>query len=627
MGSDLLARLAAGPPVLADGAMGTLLHGRGVALGACFDELSLSRPDLISSIHREYLVSGCQLLETNSFGANRFKLAAHGVQARVLEINSAAARLAREAAELAGRSVWIAGSVGPLGVRLAPFGRVSPEQASEAFREQIASLASGGVDLILLETHTDLEEIRLAILAARSVAPGIPVAAAVTFTRDDRTLLGDTPSQAALAMAQAGADVIGANCSGGPAQLLRVLPAMRQAVPGIPISVMPNAGWPEQVGGRIMSPAGPGYFADFGPAFVEAGASIVGGCCGTTPDHSAAMRLALEAPSRRSFVLPSAPVETAELVGEAPGPTGLASTFAAGRFAISVELDPPRGFTAHKLLAGAQLLGDAGADALHIADSPMARMRMSPWAACHLLQQDLGLESVLHFPTRGRSLLRVQGDLLAAHALGVRNVFVVMGDPTSVGDYPEAMDDFDLAPSGLIRLIKHEFNAGVDHSGADLGGSTSFFVGCALNPSASDIGRELRVLHRKVANGADFILTQPVFDPAALGLCLSRYGDLFGPLPIPILAGILPLASQRHADYLHNEVPGVQIPDPLRRRMSGRGPEEQAEGQRIAWELIEAVSQIARGIYLMPAFNRYDLAAALIEIVRERIPAVPARPG
>jgi homocysteine S-methyltransferase len=256
----------------------------------------------------------------------------------------------------------------------------------------------------------------------------------------------------------------------------------------------------------------------------------------------------------------------------------------------------------------------------------MARMRMSPWAACHLVQQDLGLESVLHFPTRGRSLLRVQGDLLAAHALGVRNVFVVMGDPTSVGDYPEAMDDFDLAPSGLIRLIKHQFNAGVDHSGADLGGSTSFFVGCALSPSASDLGRELRVLHRKVTNGADFVLTQPVFDPDALARCLSRYRDLFGSLPIPVLAGILPLASQRHADYLHNEVPGIQIPDPLRGRMTGSGAEEQAEGQRIAWELIEAVSPIAQGIYLMPAFNRYDLAAALIETVRERIPATPARP-
>lgn len=626
MPPDLLSRLTSGPPLLADGAMGTLLHARGVPLGACFDELNLSRPELVSGIHRDYLSAGAELLETNTFGANRFKLAAHGLDGRVVGIGGAAVRLARKAAEAASHPVWIAGSVGPLGVRLAPFGRVSPEQATEAFREQIGALAAAGVDLILLETHTDLEELRLAVRAARAVAPGIPVGAAVTFTRDDRTLLGDTPAAAARTLARAGVDLVGANCSGGPAQLLRILPLMRQASPDLPFTIMPNAGWPEQVGGRIMYPAGADYFGDYSAAFVEAGARIVGGCCGTTPDHIAAMRRALDAPAGRALSLPAAAPEAAEPSAEQAGPTRLAATFAAQRFAISVELDPPRGFTAHKLLAGAQLLGEAGADAIHIADSPMARMRMSPWAACHLIQRDLGLESVLHFPTRGRNLLRVQGDLLAAHALGVRNVFVVMGDPTSVGDYPEAMDDFDLAPSGLIRLIKDGFNTGVDHAGADLGGATSFVVGCALNPGAPDPDRELRVLRRKVAAGADFVLTQPVFDPDELRRFLQRYRDLFGPLSIPVLAGILPLAGERHAEFLHNEVPGIQIPEPLRRRVAAAA-QPQAEGQRIALELIEAAADSAQGIYLMPAFGRYDLAAELIEGVRARLPSTVARPG
>lgn len=618
--ASLLSRLTSGPPLLADGAMGTLLHARGVPLGACFDELNLGQPERVAEIHRDYLAAGAEILETNTFGANRFKLAAHGLEDRVAEIGAAAVGLARRAAEGTSRPVWIAASVGPLGVRLAPFGRVSPEQAVEAFREQIGALAAAGVDLILLETHTDLEEVRLAVRAARAVAPDVPVAAAVTFTRDDRTLLGDSPAAAARVLAQAGVDLLGANCSGGPAQLLRILSLMRQAAPNLPITIMPNAGWPEQVGGRIMYPASADYFGDFAAAFVEAGAVVVGGCCGTTPDHIAAMRRALDAPGRRTLSLPAAAPEAAEPSAERAGPTRLAATFAAHRFAISVELDPPRGFTAHKLLAGAQLLGEAGADAIHIADSPMARMRMSPWAACHLIQRDLGLESVLHFPTRGRNLLRVQGDLLAAHALGVRNVFVVMGDPTAVGDYPEAMDDFDLAPSGLIRLIKDGFNTGVDHAGADLGGATSFVVGCALNPAAPDPDRELRVLRRKIAAGADFVLTQPVFDPEVLRGFLRRYADLFGAPSIPVLAGILALASERHAEFLHNEVPGIQIPETLRQRIAGAA-QAHAEGQRIALELIEAAAEFAQGIYLMPAFGRYDLAAELIESARARLPS------
>jgi homocysteine S-methyltransferase len=605
-------------PLLSDGAMGTMLNARGVSFEECFDALNLNRPGLVAEVHREYIEAGADIIQTNTFGANRYKLSAHGLQDKVQEINRAGVELARRVVLAAFKDVLVAGDVGPLGVRLAPFGRVQPEQAHQAFAEQIAALAQAGADLLILETFSDLMELKEAIAAARQVCD-LPIIASMTFTRDDRSLLGDAPARVAQVLAESGADLIGVNCSGGPAQIWRILRQMRQAAPQARFSAMPNAGWPEQVGGRIMYPANPEYFGEYALAFCEAGARVVGGCCGTTPAHIAAMRQALNSlpqgcgPAVSELTMPA---EVEEALEQAAQPSPLAQKLAQGKFVVSVEMDPPRGLSTHKLLAGASLLTEAGADVINVADSPMARMRMSPWAVCDLLQRQVGVDTTLHFPTRGRNLLRVQGDLLAAHALGIRNVFVVMGDPTAIGDYPDAMDDYDLVPSGLIKLIKQNFNLGLDHAGVDIGQPTSFFVGCALNLCPQDIEQEIKNLRRKVNAGADFVLTQPVFDPQAAEAFLKRYADQHGPLELPILVGVLPLYSARHTAFLHNEVPGISISEATQERIRRAGANAPWEGVRVALELIEQMKPWAQGIYLMPQFGRYDLAAEIVEQCR-----------
>src|SRR3990172_5791725 len=472
MKSDFLSVLHPQKPLLADGAMGTMLHESGVDFARCFDELNLIQPELVGRIHSAYLDAGADLVMTNTFGANRFRLLEHGLENQVEKINRAGVEIARKAALDSGRRVFVAADVGPLGVRLAPFGRVQPEQARAAFEEQIRGLVAGKPDLIIIETMTDLYEVREAIAAAKAVSV-LPVVASMTFTRDDRTLLGDTPIKVARKIHQAGADVIGINCSGGPAQLLRILKQMREVVPDALFSVMPNAGWPEQAGGRIMYPAGPEYFGQYANAFRQAGAALVGGCCGTTPGHIRAMREALDNPPQAAEN-GNGVIRVMERAEEKVGPdrgSQLAEKLKAGVFVTAVEMDPPRGLSTHKLLAGADL----------------------------------------------------QGDLLAAHALGVRNVFVVMGDPTAIGDYPDAMDNYDLAPTGLIRLIKQGFNTGVDHSGSEIGQPTSFYIGAALNLAPPDLKRESQLLKRKLANGADFFLTQPVYDPGAAKAFLESY--------------------------------------------------------------------------------------------------------
>lgn len=604
--------------VLADGAMGTMLHSRGISFDTSFDELNLTQPMLVAEIHRDYINAGAQIIETNTFGANRYKLAAHGLEDKVHEINLAAVQLAKRAVEASLKDVLIAGSVGPLGVRLAPFGRVQPEQAFTTYKEQIEALAEGGCDLLMIETQTDLHEVAEAVRAARSVCQ-LPIVATLTFTRDDRTLLGDTPQHVARTLSELGVEIIGANCSSGPAQLLRILSLMRSAAPHSRFAVMPNAGWPESVSGRIMYPATADYFGDYARSFCKAGAVFIGGCCGTTPEHIAAMRQALddgkhpcvEPESLDLEVMPSQPSASSE------SPSKLARSFAQNHFVISVEVDPPRGFSTHKLLAGASLLAEAGADVINVADSPMARMRMSPWAVCQLIQAQVGLETVLHFPTRGRNLLRVQGDLLAAHALGVRNVFVVMGDPTAIGDYPDAMDDYDLVPSGLIKLIQHGFNQGVDHAGSDIGEATSFFTGCALNLCAQDLDREMRLLQKKLDAGANFALTQPVYDPALAGKFLETYQSRYGELTVPVLVGVLPLYSDRHAAFLHHEVPGILIPDSIHARIQAAGEDAPKVGVQVAIELLNSLSNMVQGAYLMPPFSRYNMAAEIIEAVRD----------
>ena len=609
-------------PLLFDGAMGTQLHNNGVRIRDCFDALNILDPAAVSQIHHSYLNARADLIGTNTFSANRYKLAAHGLDQQVGEINVAGVTIAKRSIDSSFREVALMGAVGPLGVRLAPYGRVPPEQARAAFEEQISALVSAGVDGIILETFSDLNEIRTAVQALKAVNPSTPLIASMTFTRDDRTLLGDEPEYAARALTELEVDVIGLNCASGPAQLLRILQAMRAVEPAQIYAVMPNAGWPERLEDRIMYRATPEYFGEYARAFIAAGARIVGGCCGTTPQHISTMYDQINSPTHAfPLEMPAEKISPSQN-GHAHSvrPTQLAQKLTAKEFVISVEVDPPRGHTPHKLLAGVSLLAEAGADVINVADTPLARMRMSAWAVCHLIQQQVGLETILHFPTRGRNLLRLQGDLLAAYALGVRNLFVVLGDPTAVGDYPEAMNEFDLAPSGLVRLIKQRFNHGVDHAGQSIGQPTSFLVGTAANPQAADMARELRVLQHKIANGADFILTQPVFDIAGLQNFIDAYESEYDVLDVPLIVGVLPLNSERHTAFLHNEVPGIEIPDSIRTRVFA-AKDGIATGLAIAHELIQQLREVGnvRGIYLMPPFGRFDLAAELIERTKEGI--------
>ena len=612
-------RLAQGI-ILADGAMGTMLHAReNLPMDACFDVLNVTDPEAVESIHRAYVEAGAELLETNTFSANITKLAACNLEDQCAAINRAGVELARRAASAApDRAVYVAGSVGPLAVRLAPFGRLTADEAFRAFRIQIAALIEAGVDALLFETFTDLYMLAEALNAARDVDPDIPIVAQMTFTRDSRTMLGDTPAQVARHLNERHVDVIGVNCSSGPAQLLRSVQLLRQAAPDARLSVMPSAGWPEMVGGRVMYPATADYFAEYALAFKDAGACIVGGCCGTTPEHIRAMRGALDDPGR-AYPKQIAVSEIQPTVVDVPEqPTRLAQKLAEGRFVVTVEMPPPRSFTAQKVIASAELLRDAGVDFVNVSDSPMARMRMSPWAVCHLIQHHVGLETVLHFPTRGRNLLRVQGDLLAAHALQVRNIFVVMGDPTIIGDYPDSFDTHDIAPSGLIDLIKHNLNTGIDQAGNSIGQPTSFHVGCALNINARDIDREIKLLRKKIDAGADFALTQPIFDPTIPERFFTAYAAQYGPLEIPVLVGILPLFGPRHAAFLHNEVPGIDIPPAIQQRIIDAGDDAPLEGVRIAQELLLAAKDTAQGSYIMPAFGRYDLAASVVDVLDRR---------
>jgi homocysteine S-methyltransferase len=614
-------------PLLFDGAMGTMLHGRGVPIDQCFDAINREQPALVAEIHRGYIDAGADAIETNSFGANRFKLAEHGLEQDVAALNTAAVVVARRVIEGSFKPVLLAGSVGPLGVRLAPLGRVSAAQAEAAFAEQIAALVHpaspghAGVDLIVIETVSDLKEMAAAVAAARAVAPDIPIISQMTFTRDDRTVLGDTPTAVAKALLKLEVDAIGVNCSGGPVQVLRLITTMREVSGDRPLAASPNAGWPQQTeGGRVLYPATPAYFADYSRAFLAAGVKVVGGCCGTTTQHISAMRRAVDTfipgdearPLPR--ILPSGIQEAVTVAADRP--TQLAQALQDGRFIATVEMSPPRGIATHRLLAGARMLREAGATFINVADSPLARMRMSAWAACYLVQKDVGLETILHFPTRGRNLLRVQGDLLAAYALGIRNLFIVMGDPTHIGDYPEAMDNYDIVPTGLIQLIKSRFNSGLDQAGQSIDQPTNFVVGCALNLEAEDREREMKLLRKKITNGADFALTAQVFNPAVAHSFITDYESHYSERIIPIIAGVQPLFNSGNADFLHNEVPGVSIPEEYRERLR-EAADPQAEGVAIARAILQEIRPFVQGVYMIPAFGRYDLVADVLDVLKE----------
>lgn len=618
MPNKFLTRLAQGP-LLADGAMGTMLYARGISFEAV-DSANINTPSVVREIHEAYLNTGADLIETNTFGANRFKLAEHGLADEVEAVNRAGVKLAREARETIGQPAFIAGSIGPLGRNMAPLGQLSAVQAHEAFAEQVQALVAAGVDVLLLETFSSLAELREAVKAAKDTAPDVPLVAQMTFGREMLTTYGHAPREVAVALLDLGADVVGANCGIGPRQILQASAAMRTIGDESHfVSAMPNAGWPEEAGGRILYPATTEYFAEFARDAADARISLIGGCCGTTPAHTRAMRTALDSwqAGDRATVVTAPDIQSKQQEQQQPAPTRLARALDAGEFVVTVEMEPPRGADLSDVLSSAALLKSAGATVLNVSDSPLAQMRMSPWAVASLMQTRVGIETVLHFPIRGRNLLRVQGDLLAAHALGVRNVFVVMGDPTAIGDYPDALDSYDIVPTGLMRLIKTGFNEGKDYAGNSIGSPTNFLVGCALNFNPKDVERETNLIRKKIDHGADFALTMPFYDAEVPRRFLDAYG---GPLEIPVIAGVLPLYNERHGSFLHNEVPGIEIPDEVMARMQA-AEDKPAEGvslaQTLVAELHDTMDDAIRGIYIMPPFKKYELAAEVIRVVRE----------
>jgi methionine synthase / methylenetetrahydrofolate reductase(NADPH) len=616
---SLAERLALPLPLLADGAMGTLLEQRGgFSLTDCLDGINLSQPDLVLQIHRDYIAAGADLIETNTFGANRHKLGEQGLADKLVDIIQAGVMLAKRAIAESGRdNVYVLGSIGPVGARLKPYGWLTKDDARTFFREQITALIEAGVDGLQFETFADHEELLVAVNVAREVAPELPIIAQATFSADSLTYTGHNPARVAHDLYKTGVTILGVNCGNGPQRTAQILQTMRNAVPAARLSAMPNAGFPETIGNRVMFPAQAQYFGDYARTFAGIGAQVIGGCCGTTPAHIAAMRQALDTQNAAQ----TTDIQIVDTHPEEPEhhterPTDLAQRLANGVFTVTVEVTPPRSYTADKLLKHVRLLRDAGADMVNVADTPAAKMKMSAWAVAHLVQDRIGIETVLHFPTRGRNLLRVQGDLLASHALGLRNLFVTMGDPTKIGDYPDANDTYDIVPSGLIDLIQHRMNQGRDQAGNSIGRSTSFTVGCALNMAAEDVDHEIKILRKKLESGADFALGQAVFDPPRVNAFRKRYEEIEGkPLTLPVIMGVIPLYSVKHAQFLHNEVPGISIPDHIFKRLEEAGEDAPREGVRIAQELMAHMRDQVQGAYIIPSYGRYELAAEVVDAV------------
>ncbi len=607
-----LARLARGP-ILCDGGMGTQLYAHGVAFERGFESQNLVDGALVERIHRAYLSAGAEILETNTFGANRFKMSSFGLAESVPEICRAGARLARNAREVSGVDAFVAGSIGPLGCLLEPYSSVSLLQARAHFREMVEGLVKGGVDLLILETFLSIEEITEAIGAARDVCD-LPVVAQLSFTSELLTPSGQTPEAAAVALDHLGADVIGTNCSVGPQSTLDIVERMA-SVTRRPLSAQPNAGLPQRVAGRLLFLSSAEYFADYCSRLIRAGVSLVGGCCGTTPSHIAAMAASLrrptelrDAPRREPVVVDVSPPDTDTV---SPVEESALETAFQSRLAISVELSPPRGANPARMLSGARLLKDAGVDALNITDGAMARVRMSTLATGSLVRQIIGIDPVLHVTTRDRNVMALQSDLLGAHALGLRIVLALTGDPVNTGDSALSRGVYEIDSIGLIRMLRG-LNNGLDAAGNATGQKTNFLIGAALNPTASDLESELDRFARKLDAGADFVMTQPVYDAELFVQVLDRVG----PLHVPLLMGLMPLQSYRNAEFVHNELPGVRLTDRVLERMRTAGAQGQAEGLAISRELLGACLHVVSGVYVIPTFQRYEPAAELVSQIR-----------
>ena len=598
-------------PVLCDGAMGTLLYAKGIFINRCYDELNLSQPELIRDIHHDYLQAGAEIIETNTFGANSFRLARHSLVDRVRDINVAGAHVAREAAK--SFDVWVAGSIGPLGVRIEPLGKTSFEEARAAFRQQVAALIEGGVDLLMLETFGYVEELHQAVLACRDVNVKIPIVAQVTIDEDGNCLDGSNPETFAARLTEWNVDVLGINCSVGPVAMLEAIERVR-AVTSLPLAAQPNAGMPRSVEGRNIYLCSPEYMANYTPNFVSAGVRLIGGCCGTTPDHIRAMKSILRVGEARgktaiSEVIHAASAPSAPASIPMAERSRLGAKLAAGEFVTMVEIVPPKGIDIRREIEGAKFVKSVGVDAINIPDSPRASARMSNQALSLLMQQAVEIEAILHYTCRDRNVLGIQSDLLGAAATGIRNLICITGDPPKMGNYPDATAVFDVDSIGLVNIVSN-LNRGLDLGGNPIGAGTGFVIGVGANPGLPNLDEEIKRFEYKVQAGAEYVVTQPVFDLTLLEEFLKRIEHC----RIPVVAGIWPLVSARNAEFMKNEL-RVSVPDEILNRMSRAASPEaaRAEGVAIAREMLAAVRDRVQGAQISAPLGRYASAVDVLE--------------
>lgn len=608
MSNPLISRLKQGA-ILADGAMGTYLYTKGVSFNHCFDHLNLTDPQLIGSIHEEYINAGSELIETNTYGANRLKLAQHSLENQVREINYRGVKIARDRREISGKDILVAGSIGPLGRIIGRSGGLTVEEARGLFSEQAEALLEGGVDLFMIETMPDIEELRIAVEEVRRIAT-LPIIGQVSINDDLTTIRGNTVLEVLEAARSLRLDVIGANCSVGPQRIFDFISMVRNMTE-MPLSALPNAGLPKYNEGRFFYVSSPEYFGEYCGKFLNLGVSIVGGCCGTTPDHIRAMKRVIDTFQRGTTAAVEIEVgEERESKIELTSDARI-SDFAAKlgkKFVVSVEIDPPRGANAEKVLKAAVKLKEAGVDAVNVADSPMARTRMSCLAVSGLICAQTKMQVILHFTCRDRNLMGLQSDLIGAHALGIRNILALTGDPPSLGDFPNATAVYDVDAIGLVEIIAR-LNNGTDLAGNAIGSNTEFSIGVAINPTEEALTKEVERLEKKVAAGAQFAMTQPLYQLDVLETFLERTKHI----KIPILLGLLPLQSYRHAEFLHNEVPGIEIPAELRKGMADAGKDAAAVGIESCQKLLAKARSLVQGVYLMPSFGRYDTILKVLE--------------
>ncbi len=607
MSVDFRKRLDKGV-IVCDGAIGTYLNQKGVSYSRCLDELCLSERDLVGEIHREYIEAGAEIIETNTFGANRYRLAGQGLESLVRDINLAGVKIAREAREVTGNDILIAGSIGPLGKPIVPLGKITLDEAKKAFIEQSEALLEGGVDLFIIETISNLEEMVIAVEAVKAVS-NLPIIAQLTFTTEGTTYFGTTPAEMAARLLPLEVDVIGTNCSVGPQKALEVVEQIAEL--GVPyISSQPNAGLPRYYGGRFVYLSSPDYFAEYAGLFVKAGARIVGGCCGTTPEHIAAVAGAIGPASggvRKPSRKPRLEAARTESVAAAGGKSTRLSEKLKSSFAISVEIDPPKGTNPAKMIDAAARLKEAGADAVNIADSPMARVRMSCLSLAYLIKSSVDIDIILHFTTRDRNLMGLQSDLIGANAIGIQNILALTGDPPSIGDYPQATAVYDVDSIGLIKIISR-LNSGFDFAGNSIGKPTNLSIGVAANPTNPDFENEISRLREKLDAGGQYVMTQPLYELAPL----ERLLESLNRSDIPILLGILPLVSYKHAQFMHHEVPGIEVPTRIRQIMEKAGENSAAVGAELAWEFLEKARSLVSGVYLMPSFGRFETSIDIV---------------